>query len=177
MSGHASGTWKRLGDGSLPTEEQDEGLGHIVPLSVYNSVFASLLLFTALTVWAATQHFGILNLVVALTIATVKAALVTLYFMHLNWESRTYWIIVIYPLFIFALIVGGTLGDEMAKQATAPGHAETELESMTHRDMAAIQQRLEEAHAKSAAEHGHPLEGHGVKVEEHSSEAPAGEHH
>ena len=41
-AGH--GTWKRLGDGSLPTEEQDEGLGHIVPVSTYNAVFLSLLL-------------------------------------------------------------------------------------------------------------------------------------
>lgn len=144
-------------------------------MSVYNAVFLSLLLLTALTIWAATQHFGVFNLVVALLIATVKAAVVTLYFMHLNWESRTYWVIVIYPLFVFALIVGGTLGDEMAKQATAPGKAETVMESMTHRDMQAIQDRLEKAHQESAAAHGHPHSIHSPSGEGH--DAAAGEHH
>ena len=165
---HAAGTWKRLGDGSLPTEEQDQGLGHIVPLPVYNCVFLSLLLFTALTLWAATQHFGVFNLVVALGIATVKAALVTLYFMHLNWESRIYWVIVIYPLFVFALIVGGTLGDEMAKQGVAPGRAETVLDSMTQKNIGQIEERLKKVHEASEAAHaqGH-AGGHGESGQKH----------
>ena len=113
------------------------------------------------------MHFGIFNLVVALGIATVKAALVTLYFMHLNWESRVYWIIVIYPLFIFALIVGGTLGDEMAKQATIPGRAETVLDSMTHQHMNEIEDRLRKEHEASAAAHGHEHGGAGAAGGEH----------
>jgi cytochrome c oxidase subunit IV len=109
--------WKRLGDGTLPCEDQDEGLGHIVPVHIYTATFMTLLLLTFVTVWAATQHFGILNLFIALAVATVKAAIVTLYFMHLNWESKVYWGIVIYPIFIFMLILGSTLGDNMLKKS------------------------------------------------------------
>lgn len=111
MGGNDHLAWRRLGKGLLPTEDQESGLGHIVPLQLYWWVFVSLLLLTFITVWAATQDFGIGNLAIAMGIATVKAATVTLFFMHLNWESKITWGIVIYPLFIFGLILIGTLGD------------------------------------------------------------------
>lgn len=117
---HGSDAWQRLGDGTLPTEDADEGLGHIVPISVYNAVFATLLLLTVVTVWAATQEFGPFNLLIAMLIATVKATVVTLFFMHLQWESKIIWGIVIYPLFIFFLILVGTLGDVAVKNHVEP---------------------------------------------------------
>ena len=43
---------------------------------------------TALTLWAAYQHLGIWNTPVALAIATTKAALVALIFMHLRYSPR-----------------------------------------------------------------------------------------
>ncbi len=108
--------WPQLGSGELITEDMEVGLGHIVPVKIYNSVLASLLVLTGITVLVASHDFGIFNLVVALGIATLKAAIVTLFFMHLSWESKIVWGIVIYPLFIFALILGGTLGDEVIKE-------------------------------------------------------------
>ena len=105
------GKWTPLGDGSLTTEDPDVGLGHIAPLKVYNLVFTSLLVLTVVTVWVAMYDFGPFNIFVALGIATVKAALVTLYFMHLTYESKIFWGIVAYPILIFVLILAGTLGD------------------------------------------------------------------
>ena len=110
MAGHGQ-DWQRLGDESLPTEDSDIGLGHIVPLKIYDGTFISLILLTGITVWIAQYDFGVLNLGVAMGVATTKAAIVTLFFMHLSWESKITWGIVIYPLFIFALILLGTLGD------------------------------------------------------------------
>ena len=111
--------WKRLGSGKLITEDSEVGLGHIVSADVYKAVFASLIALTLITVWSASQDFGIFNLVIALGIATIKAAVVTLLFMHLLYESKIVWGIVIYPLFIFVLILGGTLGDQLVKRHPA----------------------------------------------------------
>lgn len=110
--------WTRLGDNTLPTEDASVGLGHIVPRKVYNSVFAALLVLTGLTVLVAALDLGDIALGVAIIIATFKAALVTLFFMHLNWENRLAWAIVIYPIFVFILILGGTLGDSAIKEPT-----------------------------------------------------------
>ena len=119
----------RLGDGSLLGEDPDTGLGHIVPVKVYTSVFIGLLFLTIVTLWAATQHFGAFNLVIALIIAAIKAKLVTLFFMHLKWESKAYWFIAIYPIFIFVLLLVGTLVDGMVKYKTHSN--KNDIETMT----------------------------------------------
>jgi len=49
---------------------------HIVSPKVYIVIFASLMLGTGLTVWAAFQNFHQYNIVIALGIATIKATLV-----------------------------------------------------------------------------------------------------
>ena len=81
---------------------------HIVPVRVYVSIFLALMVGTALTVWAAKQDFpGNLNVIVAMTIAVVKATLVVLYFMHVRYSARLIWVIVASALFwmgnLFAL--------------------------------------------------------------------------
>lgn len=120
----AHGTWKRLAKEPVPCEDPDEGLGHIVPVAVYNKVFAALLFLTALTVAAATQHFGDLSVAIALGIATVKAVLVTLYFMHLRFEKLLFWGVVAIPPIIFVLLFLGTLGDISVKHMPVPSHVE-----------------------------------------------------
>ena len=112
--------WKRLGDGNLPTEDAESGLGHIVSQETYWWTFLSLLTLTAVTIWAAGQEFGPFNLLVAMAIATVKAGVVTLYFMHLRWESKIIWGIVTYPIIIFLLILIGTMGDASVKRSALP---------------------------------------------------------
>lgn len=128
MAGDGHQEWQRLGDGSLITEDADIGLGHIVSLGTYAGVYFSLLLLTIITVWAAFQDFGIFNLFVAMGIATAKAGVVTLMFMHLNYENKIVWGIVIYPLFIFLLILAGTLGDASVKKSASPLQSDTPVE-------------------------------------------------
>jgi cytochrome c oxidase subunit IV len=53
----------------------------------YIIVFVVLMVGTAATVWAAFQDFGILNPIIALTIAVIKAICVVLVFMHV-WDSK-----------------------------------------------------------------------------------------
>lgn len=53
----------------------------------YRNVLAALLVFTVITVLAAGVNFGSGNVVIALAIATTKASLVALYFMHLRHDK------------------------------------------------------------------------------------------
>jgi len=60
---------------------------HIVPLSTYYVVFAALMVLLVLTVLAAKVDLGPWNIIIAMTIAVVKAAMVVLYFMHVRYSS------------------------------------------------------------------------------------------
>src|SRR4051812_8947858 len=61
---------------------------HIVPFETLIRVFVTLLALTFLTVLAAQFDFGFMNTVVAVGIATVKAALVASIFMGLKYDSH-----------------------------------------------------------------------------------------
>ena len=85
---------------------------HIVPVRVYATIFLILLVGTALTVWAAFIDFPWrLNTVVALTIATVKATFVVLYFMHVRYSARLVWVIVTAAFFWMAIMFAFTFAD------------------------------------------------------------------
>lgn len=61
---------------------------HIMPLSTNIAVFVCLLCLTVCTILLADFDFGRFNLAVAMTVATTKAALVVLYFMHLKYDNN-----------------------------------------------------------------------------------------
>lgn len=85
---------------------------HIVSVRVYVTIFLVLLVGTALTVLAAFYDFPWrLNTIVALTIATVKATFVVLYFMHVRYSARLVWVIVTAALFWMAIMFAFTLAD------------------------------------------------------------------
>ena len=67
---------------------------HVVPVRIYFTIFAVLLVFTAVTVIVSGIDLGWMNTVVALTIAVTKAVLVMLYFMHLRYSTRLTWLVV-----------------------------------------------------------------------------------
>ena len=85
---------------------------HIVPVKVYVSIFLALMVGTAATVLAAFQNFpGALNVIVAMTIAVVKATLVVLYFMHVRYSARLIWVIVASALFWMGILFALTFSD------------------------------------------------------------------
>lgn len=61
---------------------------HVLPFKLYVNVFLSLLVLTVITVWVAQFDFGSLNTLIAMLVATVKATLVALYFMHLKYDDK-----------------------------------------------------------------------------------------
>src|SRR5271169_2408234 len=82
------------------------------PLPMYFAVFIALLAGTGLTVFAATLDLGKYNAAVALTIASVKATLVALFFMHV-WHAseKLTKLVVIAALFFLLLLLGLTMSD------------------------------------------------------------------
>ena len=74
-------------------------------------IWAILLVLTGVTVYAARIDLGFLNVVAALSIATVKASLVTFIFMHLKYENLTFKIMVLVAFAILAIFIGLTFFD------------------------------------------------------------------
>jgi len=79
------------------------------------AVFAVLLLLTVVTVLVSYIDLGLWNTVVALLVASAKASLVALFFMHLKGESRLVWGFALVPIVFLALILLGTLSDTMLR--------------------------------------------------------------
>ena len=85
-----------------------------MPLWLLLSIFAALLGLTWLTVGVTYLDLGRLNLFLALFIATLKALLVALYFMHLRYDRPLNGIIFIFAIFFVMLFVGIVLMDSVA---------------------------------------------------------------
>jgi cytochrome c oxidase subunit 4 len=68
---------------------------HVTPLYVYFAVFFALAIGTLLTWWVSTKDLLEWNTPIALIIATIKAVLVILFFMHVKYSTRLTWVVVI----------------------------------------------------------------------------------
>ena len=84
---------------------------HIVSRLLYYRIFAVLLLLTLLTVGVAYLNLGPLNSIMALTIATGKALLVVLFFMHVRYSNRLTWIVISAGVFWLLVLLVFTLSD------------------------------------------------------------------
>jgi cytochrome c oxidase subunit 4 len=86
--------------------------GHIVPVRTYISIWLALLVLTGLTAGVAFVNLGPFNTVVALVIATLKALLVVLIFMHVKYASdRLTKVVLVSALFWLLLLLGLSLAD------------------------------------------------------------------
>jgi cytochrome c oxidase subunit IV len=88
---------------------------HIVTPFQYLLVFGTLLLFTGITVGAAYIDLGVFNPIVALAIASFKAVVVILFFMHVKYQSRLVKITVGCGFFTFLVLITMTLTDYMSR--------------------------------------------------------------
>src|SRR5690349_15923341 len=68
---------------------------HVTSVGVYIAVFLALAAGTLLTWWVSTIDLGWANTPIALLIATIKAVLVILFFMHVIHSTRLTWVVVI----------------------------------------------------------------------------------
>lgn len=82
------------------------------PLKLYFSIGATLLALTFVTYKVAFVELGPFNAVVALVIASIKATLVALFFMHV-WHAseRLTKLVVVAAVFFLLLLLGLTMSD------------------------------------------------------------------
>jgi cytochrome c oxidase subunit IV len=85
---------------------------HVVPLKTNIAVWVALLVLTGVTTSIAFVDLGRLNTIMALVIATCKALLVVLIFMHVKYASdRLVKVVVISAVFFLFLLLGLSMAD------------------------------------------------------------------
>ena len=92
-----------------------QGATHLVPVRTYLTIFAILIVLTAITVSVSFLNLGPFNTVVAIVIAVTKALLVILFFMHVRYSSRLTWAVVVGGFFWLALLLFMTLADYVTR--------------------------------------------------------------
>lgn len=88
---------------------------HHITFDVYMKVFWALIGLTVITVLAARVDFGVLNAVVAFTIATLKAVLVLGYFMHLKYDNMLNRVIIASGVFFLIVLYFFCTVDEITR--------------------------------------------------------------
>ena len=86
-------------------------MAHIASVKSYVGIFLTLMVLTAITVLVAYVNLGQLNKVVALGIASIKATLVVLYFMHVKYSSRLTKLVVVSGFFFLVILLSLTMVD------------------------------------------------------------------
>src|SRR5688572_21127182 len=88
---------------------------HVLPKSIYYTIFLSLMVLTAATVGVAFVNLGSANFPVAIGIAITKATLVVLFFMHVKYSSRMTKMVVAVAIFFLLVMLGLTMTDYLTR--------------------------------------------------------------
>jgi cytochrome c oxidase subunit 4 len=102
---------------------------HVIRPKTYLSIFGILIGLTIVTIGidllvrAGQISLGDFQTVVALSIATVKASLVILFFMHLWYSTRLTWVVALSSLLWLGILVAYTVTDYWTRGSLGvPGH-------------------------------------------------------
>jgi cytochrome c oxidase subunit 4 len=90
---------------------------HALPVPVLLATAGALAILTTATVITSRLDLGPWNVVLALGIASAKATLVALYFMHLKYEGRFQAVVFAAAVFFAVLLVGFVVFDTTQYQA------------------------------------------------------------
>jgi cytochrome c oxidase subunit IV len=88
---------------------------HITSERTYYLIFAALIALTLLTVGLSYVELGAFHLIVGLAIASTKAVLVILFFMHLLYSNRLSWTMFLSGLFWLGILLVLTLSDYLSR--------------------------------------------------------------
>ncbi len=123
---------------------------HISPVSAYVAIWAALMVGTVVTIAVAFVDLGPVNTPLALLIATVKASLVALFFMHLYHDEK-FNLVIFISSFLFVLIFFSfTLVDTTLRGWVDPIEARA-IQAELPRASTLL---IEDAPAGTEAEHG-----------------------
>ena len=87
----------------------------VVSRKTYAAIFLSLLALTLATTLLAYLDMGPFNMVVAITIAVIKATLIVAFFMHALYEFKLVHVIIAGGVLWFLILVFLTLGDYLTR--------------------------------------------------------------
>ena len=93
-------------------------MAHIASVKSYVGIFLALMVLTTITVLVAYVNLGQLNKVVALGIASLKATLVVLYFMHVKYSSRLTKLVLMSGFFFLIILLALTMVDYGSREWT-----------------------------------------------------------
>lgn len=93
---------------------------HTASPAIYAKILGVLLALTIVTVLAAGVNFGAGNVVIALLIASMKASLVALFFMHLRHDKPMSAIVFVTGLVMLAIFLTFTIIDTEARERIRP---------------------------------------------------------
>jgi cytochrome c oxidase subunit IV len=102
---------------------------HILPIRVYMMVFFALMILTAITVFVANIPLGMFNVPVALGIATVKATLVALFFMHVKYSEKLVSLFLVASIAWLILMLTGTMMDPPFRTKVSTGAGPMDAEA------------------------------------------------
>lgn len=123
---HEAPDAKAAGQHIMDTHESNH---HIVPVKTYVIVILSLMVLLIITLGAAAIDFsqmapgnpvfGALNIIIAMTIAVIKAVIIILYFMHVRYSSKLVWVFAGAAFYWVVILFVLTLTDYMSRGMTA----------------------------------------------------------
>jgi cytochrome c oxidase subunit 4 len=96
---------------TAPASAHSTDHGHHSHRPLYLKIFAALMVLLIVTVVAAFLPLGQMNIVVALGIAFVKAALILLFFMHFRDSDHLTWLVGAATVAWFLILIFLTLND------------------------------------------------------------------
>ena len=106
-------------------------LGHVLPFSIYVTVLVALLALTVITVAVSRIDFGPGNFIVAMLVASIKALLVALFFMHLKYENPATWLYAFFPILLIGFFLGGIFIDNPFRIDARTGKMPSQIEAPT----------------------------------------------
>jgi cytochrome c oxidase subunit 4 len=84
---------------------------HVSSAKLYIGVFLALIALTLVTVGLASIHLGAANLAIAIIVASMKAALVCVFFMHLSHDNRFHALVLIATTLFIGVFFAYTSND------------------------------------------------------------------
>jgi cytochrome c oxidase subunit 4 len=98
----------------VPPSAHDPHAAHPT-LKVYYTVFAALMVLLVATVVVVEVDLGRLNFPVAVSIASIKALLIILFFMHVRYSQPLIWLVAFSAFFWLAILFSITITDYIAR--------------------------------------------------------------
>jgi cytochrome c oxidase subunit 4 len=118
-----------------------ESTGHTTAPGAYRKILGTLLALTIVTVLAAGVNFGAGNVVIALVIASIKASLVALFFMHLRHDKPMSAVIFVSGVAMLAVFLIICTIDTDARDRVRPSNARTAVRSAERANMLVAEPR------------------------------------